>query len=261
MSKQVKQPERPRDFVGAVVHVMNVLKSFDAEHPQMTLAEVAKRADLDRAGARRYLITLTHLGYVVQEGKLFRLGSKVLELGYSYLAQMPVSALAQPYLDKLTALTGDTSVVAVLDGDHIVHVAKASTNRMLAPTATVGRPFKALYTSTGRVLLAFQHEADLDDYVARVEVEHLTQWSITNRAQLAAELRKIRSQGYAIANQEIEEGIRSIAAPIFNGSGKCVAAVSVITMVASVAKKRLTEEFLPPLRATANELGAALNRL
>jgi IclR family pca regulon transcriptional regulator len=267
MSSQAKKPvhaakaERPRDFVGAVVHVMNVLKAFDAEHAQMTLAEVAKRAALDRAGARRYLITLAHLGYVVQDGKLFRLASKVLELGYSYLAQMPLSAIAQPYLDKLTTLTGDTSAVAVLDGDHIVHVAKANTNRMLAPTVTVGRPFKALYTSTGRVLLAFQHEADLSEYVARVEVEHLTEWSMTNRAELAAELRKIRSQSYAIANQEIEAGIRSIAVPIFNGGGKCVAAVSVITMVASASKKRLTDEFLPILRTTASELTAALTRL
>jgi IclR family pca regulon transcriptional regulator len=260
MSKQKERSERPRDVVGAVVHVMSVLKSFDAEHSQMTVAEVAKRTGLDRAGARRYLLTLAYLGYVVHDGKLFRLASKVLELGYSYLAQRPLSAIAQPHLDKLTMLTGDTSVVAVLDGDHIVHVAKASTNRMLAPTVTVGRPFKALYTSTGRVLLAFQHETDLAEFVARVEVEHLTQWSMTNRAQLAAELRKIRTQSYAIANQEIEEGIRSIAVPIFNGSGKCVAAVSVITMVASAPKKRLVDEFLPILRTTASELSAALTQ-
>lgn len=260
MLKRLDPSDRPRDFVGAVAHVMNVLRAFDAQHPQMTLAEVAKRADLDRAGARRYLITLAHLGYVVHDGKHFRLGSKVLELGYSYLAQMPLSAIAQSYLDKLTARAGETSVIAILDGDHIVHVAKAGINRMLAPTVTVGRPFTALYTSTGRVMLAFRHEDALQDYLATVEVEHLTQWSMTNREQLAAELARIRKQGYAIANQEIEEGIRSIAVPILNSGGKCIAAVSIITMVASIAKKRLTEEFLPLLRATAAELSAALHQ-
>lgn len=253
------EPEqRPRDFVGAVVHVMNVLKAFDAEHPQMTLSEVSKQTGLDRAGARRYLLSLAHLGYVAQEGKVFRLTPKVLELGYAFMATMPLSEIAQSYLNKVCERTGETAAIAILDGDHIVHIARANTNRLFAPVIHVGGRFPALNTSTGRVMVAYKADTELDEFVKKAELNRASPWGVTTKTQLRNELLKIRKQGYAIADQEIEEGVRSIAAPVFNGEGKALAALIVVTNVATVPKKKLVDEFLPVLQATAQEMRGAL---
>lgn len=250
--------ERPRDFVGAVVHVMNVLRAFDADNPKMTLSEVSKQTGLDRAGARRYLLTLAHLGYVVQEGKDFRLSPKVLELGYAFMATMPISDIAQSYLNKITELTGESAAIAILDEDHIVHLARANVNRMFAPIIHVGGRFPALYTSTGRVMVAFKPDAELDAFVKRADLLRNSTWGVTKKTQLRAELMKIRKQGYAIADQEIEEGVRSIAVPILGGDNKVLAALIVLTNVATVPKKKLTDEFLPILLESAKELQTAL---
>jgi len=259
MASETPEPEdRPRDFVGAVVHVMNVLRAFDAAHPQMTLSEVSKQTGLDRAGARRYLLSLAHLGYVIQEGKVFRLAPKVLELGYAFMSTQPLPDIAQVYLDKVTERTGEASAVAILDEDQIVHLARANSKRMFAPIIHVGGRFPALYTSTGRVMIAFKSDAEIEDLVKNADLERPSSWGVTNKSQLRAELLKIRKQGYAIADQEIEEGARSIAVPILNGEGKVLAALIILTNVATVPKKKLTDEFLPILQETAKELQAAL---
>jgi len=260
MSANKKGPaqDTPRDFVGAAEHVMNVLRSFDAEHAQMTLSEVAKRTGLDRAGARRYLVTLTHLGYVNHDGKLFRLAPKVLELGYAYMATVPLADLAKRPLRKLTDTVGHPSAVAVLDGYYIVHLARAMTNRMLEPSITIGQRFPALHMSTGRVLASFKEPADLAEYLRHADLDAQTPASITNKAELAAELERVRKRGYAIVDQEMEEGIRTIAVPVLDATGSAVAAINVVTNAAAVPKKKLIDEILPPLQAASQELRAAL---
>jgi IclR family pca regulon transcriptional regulator len=249
----------PRDFVGTVVHVMNVLRAFDADHAQMTLSELAKRSGLDRAGARRYLLSLAHLGYVVQSGKLFRLSPKVLELGFAFLSGMPIANVAQSYLDAITQQTSQTCAIAILDGNEIVHVARAMpTNRVLAPTVTLGRRFPALSVSSGRVLLAFKPTAEREQYVRSLAANRLTWRTATTKTQLNAELLNIRRRGYAIADQEFEDGVRAISVPILKTDDTAGAALNVVTNVSTVVKKRLTEEFLPLMRQAAADLQAAM---
>lgn len=248
----------PRDFVGAAEHVMNVLRSFDAEHPQMTLSEVARRTGLDRAGARRYLVTLAHLGYVRHDGKLFRLAPKVLELGYAYMATMPLAEIAKPYLRALTDAVGEPSAIAVLDGYHIVHLARAMTNRRLEPSITIGQRFPALHTSTGRVLVAQKDPGELAEYLRNADLSRPTPASITSKTELAAELERVRKRGYAIVDQELEEGIRTIAVPVLDANGRAVAAINVVTNAATVSKKKLVDEILPQMRKAAQELRVAL---
>lgn len=250
--------DAPRDIVGSVAHGLSVLRSFDRQHYQMTLSEVSERTGMTRAGARRYLLTLTHLGYVEQNGRQFRLTPKVLELGYAFFSSVPLSEIVQPYLDRITAATGETSAMAILDEYHIVHLAWATTQRQLAPTVTIGRRFNALYNSTGRVLLALKNEAEVEDYLNGCKLVKQTEWSLTNKAKLKEELKLIRKQEYAIVDQESEEGLRSLAVPIVNKQGKPVAAINFITNVATVSQKQLVNDLLPVLQRAAKEISAAI---
>jgi len=248
----------PRDYVGSVAHGLAVLRSFDQDHFQMTLSEVSTRTGMTRAGARRYLLTLLHLGYIEQNGRQFQLTPKVLELGYAFMSTRPLADLAQPYLDKLTAEINEASAIAILDGHDVVHLAWARTQRQLAPVITVGRRFNALYNSTGRVLIACGDEKAIDSYLTDIPAAKLTAWSIVSKSKLREELKRAREQKYSIVDQESEEGLRSIAVPIFNRSERPIAAVNIITNAATVTTEDLVNKFLPPLRAVAASLGQAI---
>ena len=250
---KVSDNEKPRDFVRSLSHGLDVLRSFDVNHLQMTVSEVSGRTGMTRAGARRYLLSLAHLGYIAQEERLFRLTAKVLELGYTFLASMPLSDIAQPYLEKVTEQTGETSAVAILEGHQIVHIARVNTQRLLAPALTIGKPFNALYTSTGRVLLSFKENEEIDRILENYGLSPFTRWSTTSKEKIRKELISIKSHGYAIVDQEMEEGLRSLAVPIMNNRGLPVAAINIVTNVATVSKKQLLE-FLPVLKQAANEL-------
>ncbi|WP_043111835.1 IclR family transcriptional regulator domain-containing protein [Solimonas flava] len=249
----------PPDFVGSVAHGLAVLRSFDHDHFQMTLSEVSARTGMTRAGARRYLLTLAHLGYVEQNGRLFRLTPKVLELGYAFMSTMPLADTAQPYLDRLTRETGEVSAIAVLDGREVVHLAVATpAQRQLLPKVTIGRRFNALYNSTGRVLIACGDDKPLEQQLSGAKLAKVTSWSIDSKAALLEELRRVRQQQYAIVDQESEEGLRSLAVPIRNKQGRPVAAINIITNVATVPREELTDKLLPALQQSARELSLAL---
>jgi IclR family transcriptional regulator, pca regulon regulatory protein len=250
--------EPPRDYVGSVAHGLAVLRSFDQHKFQMTLSEVSVRTGMTRAGARRYLLTLAHLGYVEQNGRQFQLTPKVLELGYAFMATRPLADLAQPYLDKLTQETGEASAIAILDGHDVIHLAWAPTQRQLAPVITVGRRFNALYNSTGRVLIACDREKDIDSYLSAIPTAKVTPYSIVSKAKLREEFKKAREQQYAIVDQESEEGLRSIAIPLFNRSGRPIAAINTITNAAMVSNEDLVSKLLPALRAVAVSLSQAI---
>lgn len=247
-----------RDMVGSMVHGLNVIKSFDSDHPQMTLTQVAERTALTRAGARRYLLTLVHLGYVIQEDRLFRLSAKVLELGYSYLSSVPLSTIAEPYLRKIRDKTGEAVALAVLDHDSIIHIARVNSDKLMAPTLSVGKRFEALYTSTGRMLLAMEDENFIDEILSGANLVKNTQWSITNKSELKEELKTIRRNRYAVVDQEIEKGVRALAVPIMNNKSETVAAMNIVTNAAAIPKKQLIEEFLPVLKDVSRELQLAL---
>ncbi|WP_026172897.1 IclR family transcriptional regulator C-terminal domain-containing protein [Asticcacaulis benevestitus] len=248
----------PADCVGSVVHAFTVLHAFDLDHREMTLSEVAERIDMTRAGARRYLLTLIFLGYVAQDGRLFRLTPKVLDLGFSYLSTLSVVDIAQPYLNRIARDTHETTAIAVLDNREVVHLARARVQRELAPVVTIGRRFSALYNSTGRVLIASMSDTAMVSFVEDADLAGPTPHSITSKAALLAALQAIRKQGFAIVDQESELGLRSIAVPIFDRRGNAVAALNVITSVASVPVEDLQGRILPILRTAADEISSAL---
>ncbi|MGH8447224.1 MAG: IclR family transcriptional regulator domain-containing protein [Solimonas sp.] len=249
----------PPDFVGSVAHGLAVLRAFDHDHFQMTLSEVSARTGMTRAGARRYLLTLAYLGYVQQNGRLFRLTPKVLELGYAFMSTVPLADTAQPYLDRLTKQTGEVSAIAVMDGREVVHLAVAiPAQRQLMPKVTIGRRFNALYNSTGRVLIACDQNKTIEQQLSGAKLARITEWSMDSKVALLDELRRVREQQYAIVDQESEEGLRSLAVPIRNKQGHAVAAINIITNVATVSREELTQRLLPVLRQAADELALSL---
>lgn len=254
----IEDADLPRDFVGSVAHGMAVLACFDRHHAQMTLSEVSERTAMSRAGARRYLLTLAHLGYIEQNGRLFRLTPKILELGYAFMSTMPLAEIAQPYLDRIARQTDETCAIAILDDFHVVHLASATTRRQLAPTVTIGRRFSALHNSTGRVLLACMDEAAREAFLADVKIDKPTQWSISTAAKLREELDRVRKQGYAIVDQEAEPGLRSAAVPIVNKRGEAIAALNVITNIAAVSAEHLQNDLLPVIQKVGAEISAAI---
>jgi IclR family pca regulon transcriptional regulator len=249
-----REIKAPRDFVGSVRHVLDVLKAFDRDHPQMTLSTVSERTGMTRAGARRYLLTLEHLGYIRKDDRQFRLTARVLELGFAFLSTMPLSDIARPYLQWITRETGEITGLALLDRGEIVHIAGSTVERTLVPTLTIGRRFNALYASTGRVIAAFLEPPEVEDILKAGEIAALTPHSLKTKDEIREELKLVRRQGYAIVDQEVEDGVRTIAVPVLNRQGVPLAAVTVLTNVATVSKKQLVEDILPVLRRIVPEI-------
>lgn len=255
--------DQPREayHVQSLARGLSVIRAFDAEHPELTLSEVARVCELTRAAARRFLLTLVDLGYVRTDGRRFMLTPRVLELGYSYLSSLSLPEVAQPHLEELVAGVNESSSVSVLDGDDVVYVARVPTSRIMTVAIDVGTRFPAHATSMGRVLLAGLPEAVLDEYLARVHPEPFTGRTVTAPQALRAELRKVRQHGYAIVDQELEEGLRSVAAPIRDAAGSVVAAANVSTHASRRSVESIRRDLLPALVATTAKISNDLRTL
>jgi IclR family pca regulon transcriptional regulator len=232
----------PREFVQSFARGLAVIRAFDADHPRLSLSEVAARADVTRAAARRFLLTLEHLGYVRASGREFSLTPRVLELGFSYLSSLSLPEVVQPHLERLSHEVGESVSAAVLDGDEIVYVARVPVRRILSVGILIGTRFPARSTSMGRVLLAGLPERPADP-------------------DFAAELDAIAAQGWAIVEAGLEPGLRSVAAPVHGRDGRVVAAVNIPTSSNLVTLERLRDEYRPALLRTTAAIDAELRHL
>ncbi|MCG5461741.1 IclR family transcriptional regulator [Micromonospora sp. NPDC053740] len=249
-----EEATRSPEFVQSLERGLAVIRAFDGEHPQLTLSEVARRTGLTRAAARRFLLTLVELGYVHTDGRLFSLRARILELGYAYLSSLSLPEVAQRHMEALVAQVHESCSVSVLDGDEVVYVARVPTKRIMTVGISVGTRFPAYATSMGRVLLAAQPVEWLDDYLATAQLRPLTRRTVTDPAKLRAVLTKIAAQGYAIVDQELEEGLRSVAAPIHGENGSVIAAVNVSAHASRGSFEMIRRELLPPLLAAAKRI-------
>lgn len=241
------QPEPSGQYVQSLARGLAVIRAFDGENPRMTLSELAARTGLTRATARRFLLTLAELGYVVSDGKLFSLTPRVLELGFSYLSGLSLPEIAQPHLEALSRELGESTSASVLDGSPldgaaIVYVARVPTRRIMNVGITIGTRFPANLTSMGRVLLAAEPQA---------------RWPDALRTVLA----EVRAQGWALVDQELEPGLRSIAAPVHSADGSVIAAINVSSTTSSATLERIAEEFRPALLRTAGRIDEALRQV
>lgn len=224
-----------------------VVRAFDADHPRMTLAEVARRTDLTRATARRFLHTLVALGYTDTDGREFWLRPRVLELGYAYLSSSSLPEIATPHLKTFTDKVNESSSVSVLDGTDIVYVARVPTRRIMTVAISVGTRFPAYATSMGRVLLANLPEEEREAALGSITYEHLTSHTVTSAVGLRRVLAAVREQGWALNDQELEIGLRSIAAPIRDPRGRTIAAANVSMSATSGSADEAQERLLPSL--------------
>jgi IclR family pca regulon transcriptional regulator len=250
--------ERGPHFVQSLERGLAVIRAFSADAPELTLSEVARATGLTRAAARRFLMTLADLGYVRTDGRRFSLSPRVLDLGYAYLSSMTLPEVAEPHLERLVAETRESSSVSVLDGGEIVYVARVAASRIMRVAISVGTRFPAYATSMGRVLLAGLDEPQLDAVLEATTLRRLTRATVTSDRALRAELGRVREQGWALVDQELEEGLRAIAAPIRERDGRVVAAINVSAHASRITPDGVRQELLPPLLATAARIEADL---
>jgi IclR family pca regulon transcriptional regulator len=254
----VTDQRRAAHYVQSLERGLAVIRAFDARHPELTLSEVARACDLTRAAARRFLLTLADLGYVRTDGRLFSLSPRVLELGYAYLSSLSLPEVAAPHLEQMVAQVHESSSVSVLDGDDIVYLARVPTSRIMTVAINVGTRFPAYVTSMGRILLAWAAPEFVDGYLRRARLTRLTPRTMTTPEALLAELTRVRAQGYAIVDQELEEGLRSIAAPIRDGTGRVVAAVNISVHASRTSVEQMRRDLLPHLLSSAARIAADL---
>lgn len=241
---------RDGEFVQSLERGLLVVRALSGAEPQ-TLSDVARTTGLSRAAARRFLLTLHHMGYVHHSGGRFSLTPKVLELGYAYLSSLTLPEVAQPHLERLVEQVNESSSVSILDGTEVVYVARVPTRRIMSVSISVGTRFPAYATSMGRVLLAGLPDAELRAVLARSDVRPLTGDTITEPDRLAEELEITRRQGFALVDQELEAGLRSIAAPIRDPTHRVVGAVNLSVQATRASVTAMKRSLLPPLLATA----------
>ena len=244
------------DFVESIARGFDVLKAFDRSRPTLSLSEVAAATDLARPTARRILRTLTMLGYVRASNGSFELTPRVLELGVTYVQSLGLWDVARPHLEDLVAKTHESSSVAQLDGSDIVYVARVAVPKIIALAVHIGTRFPAPATSLGKVLLAGLEPDALDKALAEPSRAGVAPRWQPDRAELETVLREVRAQGWALTDEQLASGIRSVAAPVRDGSGRVVAAVNVTVHAAETPVERLRDEYLPMLLDTAGRISA-----
>ena len=246
------------DFVQSLERGITVIRSFSAESSRQTLSDVARRTELPRATARRLLLTLEELGYVRSDGKHFELTARVLDIGYSFVSSLGLQDIAQPYLESFSQAVNESSSVSVLDHTDIVYIARMPTKRIMTVAIGLGSRFPAFQTSMGRVLLAELPDDEVVSIFDRSDRSRGTEHTVASSAELLDRLREVREAGWALVNQELEIGVRSLAAPLRDASGTAVAAVNVSTHAGRTDLTEIHEVFLPRLLDTASQISDAL---
>lgn len=244
-----------RDFVTALARGLAVIQAFANQGRTMSISQISYKTGLTRAAVRRYLHTLAELGYATRhEGRRFALTAKTVSLGNAYLSGTPLAGRAQPILDRLAEAVGEGCSMAVLDGTDIVYIARAISSRIMSPSLNVGSRLPAYATSIGLVLLAYLSGEELEAYLAKVNFLPFTDRTIVSAPSLQARLEQIRADGYAIADQQIEVGVRTVAVPVRDAKGVVVSGINIIASSSRVSVEQLKANLLPLLSAAADEL-------
>ncbi|MGX4640207.1 IclR family transcriptional regulator domain-containing protein [Massilia sp. SYSU DXS3249] len=245
-------------FMTSLARGLAVVQAFSDSRKPQTIAQISQKTGIPRAAVRRCLYTLQQLGYVDAELNNFSLRPKVLTLGYSYLSSTPLTVSSQPYLNAISQKLGESCSLAVLDDGEVLYVARSAASRVMSVALNTGSRLPAYCTSLGRVMLAHLAPQELDAYFARVKLKAMTDKTVTSQKRLREILANVRQDGYAINDEELELGLRSIAVPVRGASGQVLAALNVGAQAARISNERMREEFLPVLQRGAQELAVLL---
>ncbi|MDQ0419341.1 IclR family pca regulon transcriptional regulator [Peteryoungia aggregata LMG 23059] len=236
-----------RDLMGGFAKGLKVLEAFGPEHQRLSITDAAELSGLDRATARRCLLTLAELGYADYDGKFFSLTPKILRIGHSWLSATPLPVLLQPHLDQLSERVGHSASASILDNTEIVYIARAAQKRVMSINLMPGSRLPAYSASMGRVLLAALPEAEVDAILLGSRLKAHTPHTLTDVPALKAEIGRVREQGYAVIDQELEIGLCSIAVPVRNDRGRVVAAINVGAPAAILPASGLPGHCLPAM--------------
>ncbi|HEX7890626.1 MAG TPA: IclR family transcriptional regulator C-terminal domain-containing protein [Ramlibacter sp.] len=250
---------RPGDaYVQSFARGLQVIRSFSAAARRQTLTEVATRTGLTRAGARRILLTLQTLGYVESDGKLFALTPRILDLGFAYLSSMPMWEVAEPVMESLVEQVKESCSAAVLEGADIMYVLRVSTRKIMRNTLGIGSRLPAYCTSMGRMLLAGLPDGEVLALLRAAPLEARTRHTLVEPGAVLAKVQQARRQGWALVNQELEEGLVSMAAPVVNRAGRIIASINISGQVNRTTPRVMQETMLAPLREAAAEISRRL---
>jgi IclR family pca regulon transcriptional regulator len=250
---------KPGDsYVQSFARGLAVIRAFSAEAPRQTLTEVAKRCGLTRAGARRILLTLETLGYVRSDGRQFSLTPKILDLGFAYLSSQPLWQFAEPVMQTLVSDLKESCSAAVLEGADIVYVLRVPARKIMSINLGLGSRLPAWCTSMGRVLLGGMDADELEAHLQGVQLQALTSRTVLNLPDLRERIKAAREQGWCLVNQELEEGLVSLAAPITDRSGRVIAALNVSGQVNRTPPEAMLQNCLPRLLDAAQSISRLL---
>jgi IclR family pca regulon transcriptional regulator len=245
-------------FMTSLARGLAVVRAFSDSGKPQTIAQISQKTGIPRAAVRRCLHTLKQLGYVDAELNNFSLRPKVLTLGYSYLSSTPLTVSSQPYLNNISRALGESCSLAVLDDGEVLYVARSAASRVMSVALNTGSRLPAYCTSLGRVMLAHLPPQELDAYFDKVKLKPMTERTVVNPKKLRDILAGVRDDGYALIDEELELGLRSIAVPVRGASGNVLAALNVGAQAARVSVEQMKQEFLPVLLRGAQELSVLL---
>lgn len=245
-------------YVQAFARGLSVIHSFGPNSPSQTLSQVAEATGLDRAGARRFLLTLEKLGYVRREGRSFHLTPRVLELGYSYLSTLPLRSIAEPIVRELVQEVNESSSISVLDGGDIVYVVRVPVKKIMTITLSVGSRVPAYCSAMGRVLLGGLPKSQTALILKDSITNRYTRYTMTSRQEVMKVIAADHAKGWSMCNQELEEGICSLAVPIMDREGRIVAAMNITANLSRTTPSEMVSKFLPCLRRAAERINSAI---
>jgi IclR family pca regulon transcriptional regulator len=250
-----KRKDTPVEIVQSLVKGLAVIQAFNKHQPMMTLSEVANSTGFSRAASRRFLLTLVMEGYAKQEGKLFSLTAKILDLGFSYLSSQNIWLFGKPLMEQLVEQLNDSCSAAVLEGNDVVYVARvATTTRIMSIGLNVGTRLPAFATSLGRVLLAELTDPALNNFLSHCKVKQYTDHTSTDIPQLITLIKQVKKQGYSIVDEELELGLTSVAVPVRDNKGNVVAALSISTHASQMDTQHRVLTILPALQLCADKI-------
>jgi IclR family pca regulon transcriptional regulator len=259
-SKDSNNSIKNTDFVQSLERGLSVIQAFSHEYPVLTVSQTSKITNLSRPAVRRILLTLESLGYLTSNDGHFSLTARVLSLGYAYISSKKIWESAHHHMKDLVHKTGESTSISVLDDTEIVYVARIHTKRIMAISLDVGSRLPAYATSMGQVLLAHLSSADIEDYFHKAELKYFTEKTVIDQKQLLDRFKAIRENGWVFVEQQLEEGLSSIAAPIKNAEGKVIAAVNISAQAGRISDKMRDETFIPLLIQTANKISLELSK-
>jgi IclR family pca regulon transcriptional regulator len=243
-----------RDWIAGLEKGLSIIETFDDANPRMTSSQAGVRCNMTRTAARRYLLTLTYLGYVATDGKLFWLTPRVLRLGQSYLESARLPRIVQPFLQRVTSGTQEIAYVSVMDGDDVVYIARNGSNRSMNTGVVLGSRVQAQVTAAGMLMLAMRDPEWLENWLVRHELKAYTSHTINSKDHLRIELARIRQHGWAISEQQLELNYRGVAVPLIDRRGELLGALNVSMPMGHESSEDAVARVLPVLLETARAM-------